>query len=172
MSPGARILQQVRQSDWKARPLLAHIPQENWERSDTMDSTYEELKRMFDWVQFDDGRAKFNGLVRGADEAGHNTFAVQLLNRNIYYGEFRPCFEQDKNHFNIEILGFGYVSENDVGIANPDVKSMFNHSEERALERVITSLMLRDVKKPSPFNHPEAFLGKIFFRQGWLKLRH
>jgi hypothetical protein len=92
-------------------------------------STYEELEKMFDWVEFEDGRAKFNGVVRGWDEAGHYTFAMQIPDRKVYYGEFTTCFEPDKRHYNIEIPGFGYASENSVAIPHPDARAMFTPGE-------------------------------------------
>ncbi len=55
-------------------------------------SNYEQT---FDWVQFPEGQARFSGGIRGADEIGHETFAVEI-NSSVYYGEIKKIFRQIK----------------------------------------------------------------------------
>lgn len=82
------------------------------------ESNYERIKKLFDWVEFGGGRAKFDGLVRGCDELGHETFAVELPGREVLYGEFRTRYEPDKTHYNVEIVRFGNASKFGTGLDN------------------------------------------------------
>ena len=133
--------------------------------------SYEEIGKLFDWVEFDGGRAKFDGLVRGGDELGHHTFAVELPGREVLYGEFRTRYEPDKTHYNVEIVRFGNASKFGAGLDNHVSRRSLTPEEAVTLERIITALMVRDVKKPPPMQHAENFLGKVFFRSGWLQVR-
>ena len=135
------------------------------------ESSNEKTKSFFDWVEFDGGRAKFDGWVRGCDELGHAIFAVELPGREVLYGEFRTRFEADKTHYNVEIVRFGYGDRGNVDNEHPRARKYFTPEEAVTLERVITALMVRDVKKPVPMQHAENFLGKVFFRPGWLQVR-
>jgi hypothetical protein len=135
------------------------------------ESSYERIKKLFDWVEFDGGRAKFDGGVRGGDELGHDTFAVELPGSEVLYGEFRTRFEADKTHYNVEIVRFGYGDRGNVDNEHPRARKYFTPEEAVTLERVITALMVRDVKKPVPIEDSENFLGKVIFRPGWLQVR-
>ena len=128
----------------------------------------EEMSSVWDWVEFEGGRAKFDGTVRGSDELGHHTFAVQLPGREVLYGEFKTRYEPDHTHYNVEIIRFGIASRGGVDIDNHYRRATFTPEEATTLERIITALMLRDVEKPPPIEDPEDFLGKVFFRPGWL----
>ena len=133
--------------------------------------SYEEIKKLFDWVEFDGGRAKFDGWVRGCDELGHATFAVELPGREVLYGEFRTRYEPDKTHYNVEIVRFGNPDKNGIDLDNHFPHCSLTPEEKLTLERIITALMVRDAKKPPPIEDPENFLGKVFFRPGWLQVR-
>ena len=133
-------------------------------------STNDETKSVFDWVEFDGGRAKFDGWVRGCDELGHATFAVELPGREVLYGEFDARFEPDKTHFNIEIVRFGYGDRGNVDNEHPRARKYFTPEEKLTLERIITALMVRDAGRAITI-HAENFLGKVFFRPGWLQVR-
>ena len=45
-------------------------------------------EKTFDWMQFPEGRARFSGEVRGWDELGHETFALELRGKE-YFGEIK-----------------------------------------------------------------------------------
>ncbi len=134
------------------------------------ESNYERIKKLFDWVEFDGGRAKFDGNVRGGDELGHETFAVELPGREVLYGEFDARFEPDKTHFNIEIVRFGNASKFGAGLDNHVSRRSFTPEEKLTLERIITALMVQGAGRAMTI-HPENFLGKVFFRPGWLQVR-
>lgn len=136
-----------------------------------MQSLYEEAMKLFDWVEFEEGRAKFDGVVRGCDEKGHHTFAAQLPGRDLHYGEFNFLSEADKIHYNIVVLQFGFDDRNNVDNNHPNARAIFNPEEAASLERVISALMVSDIKKPFPIHDSGHFLGKVFFREGWLKVR-
>ena len=133
--------------------------------------SYEEIGKLFDWVEFDGGRAKFDGLVRGGDELGHHTFAVELPGREVLYGEFRTRYEPDKTHYNVEIVRFGNPDKNGIDLDNHFLHCSLTPEEKLTLEGIITALMVRDAKKPTPIEDSENFLGKVFFRPGWLQVR-
>jgi hypothetical protein len=134
-------------------------------------STNDETKSVFDWVEFDGGRAKFDGWVRGCDELGHAIFAVELPGREVLYGEFRTRYEPDETHYNVEIARFGNPDKNGIDLDNHFPHCSLTPEEKLTLERIITALIVRDVKKPGPMQHAENFLGKVFFRPGWLQVR-
>jgi hypothetical protein len=46
------------------------------------------FESIFNWVNLNQGRARFLGGIRGADEIGHETFAVQN-DSGVYYGEIK-----------------------------------------------------------------------------------
>ncbi|MEA3175134.1 MAG: hypothetical protein QOF42_2545, partial [Gammaproteobacteria bacterium] len=64
---------------------------------------------MLDWVSFENGKARFCGAKRGADDAPHEVLAVQLGGA-IFYGDFRAVYEEDRTHYNVEIISFGFGS--------------------------------------------------------------
>ena len=134
-------------------------------------STNVETKSVFDWVEFDGGRVKFDSWVRGSDELGHATFAVELPGREVLYGEFRTRYEADKTHYNVEIVRFGNPDKNGIDLDNHFPHCSLTPEEKLTLERIITALMVRDAKKPPPVEDTENFLGKVFFRPGWLQVR-
>ena len=124
---------------------------------------------MFDWVVFDKGQARFCGGQRGSDDGGQDILAVQLENGRPCYGEFTTRYEAAKMHYNVEVLSFGYPDQLGVGSPVPTARQAFSRAEVDDIRALISTLMLADVPKPVPVKHKERFLGKIFFKEGWIR---
>jgi len=69
----------------------------------------------FDWLELPSGRARFSGGIRGFDELGHETFAVEVDGRE-YFGEIGNIFLPNGNDYNMEVISFGYGRIGSVGI--------------------------------------------------------
>lgn len=75
-------------------------------------------ERPFDWVSATEGRARFAGSIRGWDERGHDTYAVDVDGK-VMYGEIARTFLPNQNDFNIQIVSFGYGVREHVGMPRP-----------------------------------------------------
>ncbi|WP_144655620.1 hypothetical protein [Achromobacter dolens] len=60
-------------------------------------------ERTFDWVPPAEGRVRFAGGIRGWDERGHDTYAVDVDGK-VMYGEIARTLLADQNDFNIQIV--------------------------------------------------------------------
>ena len=76
-------------------------------------------ERTFEWVKFPEGNARFAGGIRGWDERGYETFAVEI-DGEIVYGDIDRIFFPNHNDFNIQVVSFGYGMQENVGILNED----------------------------------------------------
>jgi hypothetical protein len=132
---------------------------------------------VFDWVEFPEGRARFSGGIRGADEQGHETFAVEI-NSSVYYGEVKKTFLPDKSNYNLEIISFGYFDIKDVGgpMRQP-VINYFSETDARQVQNLITGLVSaasRWESKPSVMSQSEysRFMQEIYFQDGWMLMKN
>lgn len=117
-------------------------------------------------------RAQFSGGIRGWDELGHETFAVEIA-ETPWYGEIKQVYAENRHDFNLEVASFGYESRDNVG--NLDGRALF---DERAIELIMvatTKLVetihaLENEDRPSPLYEVEGshFLGTIHFADGWV----
>ena len=57
----------------------------------------------FEWHEFPEGRAQFSGSIRGDDERGHDTFAIEL-DGFVTYGGIDSVFLANDNDFNIRVV--------------------------------------------------------------------
>ncbi|MGH8080644.1 MAG: hypothetical protein ACREP7_08720, partial [Lysobacter sp.] len=124
----------------------------------------------FDWVLFPQGRARFAGGVRGADEQGHETFAVEVAGGE-YFGEIARTFLPNNNDYNIEVVSFGYGSD-DVGIPMLDACRTFTAAQIATIYALIAQLIAAGARfedRPSLLvEYPTAhFMGEVVFREGW-----
>jgi hypothetical protein len=130
----------------------------------------------FEWMQFSEGRARFSGSIRGWDERGHETFAVELEGE-IVYGEIARAFLPNENDFNVEVTSFGYGMRENVGILNdggpgPQAQGIFSADYLQRVQSLVAQ-MLRMVLKLEDrpvvlTEYPDAnFQGKVIFPEGW-----
>lgn len=94
----------------------------------------------FDWVQLPEGRARFSGLVRGVDELGHETFAVEI-GGNEFFGEIDRAFLPNDNDYNIEVMSFGYGSEKCLGMPMHGGCQIFSKAEISTIQTLIVQLI-------------------------------
>ena len=130
------------------------------------------MSQTFDWVQFPEGRARFAGGVRGWDELGHETFALELRG-NEYFGEIKNLFLENHNDYNIVIDSFGYAWEIEVGMPGAEAREIFTPYEEETARSLVTQLIQTGLQfelPPSPLNQTanSHFMGKIIFQEGWM----
>lgn len=132
-------------------------------------------EKPFDWMQFPEGKARFSGGVRGWDELGHETFALELRG-NEYFGEIKRSYLENHNDYNIVIDAFGYGWEKEVGMPGMDVREVFTPDEEATARSLVVQLIHEGLKfavPPSRLNQTETsrFMGKIIFQNGWVLVR-
>ncbi|MCC4598268.1 hypothetical protein LL969_21900 [Xanthomonas campestris pv. phormiicola] len=125
----------------------------------------------FDWVQLPEGRARFSGLVRGVDELGHETFAVEI-GGNEFFGEIDRAFLPNDNDYNIEVMSFGYGSEKCLGMPMHGACQIFSKAEIGTIQTLIVQLIAAGTHfadRPSVLTeYPSArFMGQVSFKNGW-----
>lgn len=129
-----------------------------------------------DWVNFEEGRARFSGGIRGWDEIGHETFGVEFDGVELY-GEVKSDFLPDGYSFNIEIVSFGYFSKGDVAMPRPGQSStMLSSSAIKKAQSLIVQLVAYTSKlglsEEKPFvmlvTEKSRFMGEIFFSTNWI----
>ena len=127
---------------------------------------------VFDWIQFPEGRARFGGGVRGWDELGHETFALEL--RGIeWFGEIKRTYLANGNDYNLVIESFGYRWERDVGVPGAGARSVFALGEEATARSLIVQLIEAGLNFEAPpyqlgqLEHSH-FMGEIIFQGGWM----
>lgn len=128
----------------------------------------------FDWKQLPSGRARFAGSIRGWDETGHDTFAVEVEGVEVF-GELKETFAANRNDFGITVLSFGYLDRGDVGMpitpGKKDIKTIDNAAVD-AIKQVVTELIEAGVAEGSPSFLKQygnsRFTGPITFSQGWV----
>lgn len=131
--------------------------------------------KTFEWIQFPEGRARFAGGVRGWDELGHETFALELRG-NEYFGEIKRSYLDNHNDYNVLIDAFGYVWEIEVSIPGAEARENFTPEEEATARILIVQLVQAGLKfeiPPSRLNQTETshFMGNIVFQDGWILVR-
>ncbi|RUL75409.1 hypothetical protein EKH80_11875 [Dyella choica] len=126
---------------------------------------------MYDWVEFEDGRARFSGGIRGWDELGHETFCAEL-NGGSWYGEAVQVFEPEGNSFSLEILSFGYKESGYVGMP-VSTRAAYSAVDIEKIKTMVTRL----ANIVSQCDHPpfvlsrgktSRFTGKVVFQDGWI----
>ncbi len=126
----------------------------------------------FGWVEFAAGRARFSGSVRGADELGHETFALEVAGAERY-GEIHRVFLENGNDFNLEVVAFGWPGVEWMGMPSPGMRQRFRREEESTLRALILQLIewgrTLEVKPAFLNEYPDArFMGDVLFAPGWL----
>lgn len=127
----------------------------------------------FDWIDLEGGRARFAGGIRGVDEVGHDTFAVEVDGLPCY-GEISKIWRDDA-HFELEVSNFGHYQRGDVGMPmNPDSPFIrtFSESELQRISVLIVALVATALQWPErpvaiDCDSPDEFLGRVLFRDGW-----
>lgn len=132
------------------------------------------LSAPFDWQDLPSGRARFNGLVRGAEQIGHDSFAVDCNGEELF-GGLQRVFLGNGNDFNIEVVAFGYRQASHLGLRDPGDARLFSASGALVLQQVIAELIAAGagwVQRPRLLvEHPGArFQGQVSFKPGWLGL--
>ncbi|WP_164074227.1 hypothetical protein [Stenotrophomonas maltophilia] len=130
------------------------------------------LSSPFDWQDLPSGRARFAGLVRGADQAGHDAFAVCFDGQELF-GEIQRAFLANDNDFNIEVVAFGYRLDRNLGMPMPGTAQVFAFSDVERLQRLISELVAAGAaweRRPRLLvDYPSGrFQGRVLFREGWI----
>lgn len=132
------------------------------------------MSNTFDWIQFPEGRARFAGGVRGWDELGHETFALELRG-NEYFGEIDNTFLDNQSDYNIVIDSFGYGYEIEVGMPGAEVREVFTPEEAAIARTLVVQLIQAGLEFEEPpflLDPPSHFMGKIIFKDGWTLISH
>jgi hypothetical protein len=124
------------------------------------------------WHTFKEGQARFAGSIRGWDELGHDTFAIQLDGRE-YFGEIKDAWLPNQCDFNVEVLSFGYGMQLCVGIplTTPSVRAFSPRELQRIMSLVVQLVRATDQSDDKPFvmssDSESRFMGQVIFREGW-----
>lgn len=138
-------------------------------------------EKTFDWVQFKEGKARFNSDIRGWDERGHESYAVEIEGK-VRYGEISKAYLANDNDYNVEVVSFGYAMEGSVGIPNEPgeqgllARGAYTQAQLKIVQSLVSQLVNAGLKfedrpsvlRESPKSH---FMGKILFREGWASVR-
>lgn len=127
----------------------------------------------FDWLRFPQGRARFCGGVRGAEQRGCEAFAIDLGGAERF-GEIRKVW-QDDDRFNLEVVSFGHQMLENIGIpVSPDspLVTAYSSAELGTVQVLVQQLVQAFVpRRDRPFvmdmDDERAFLGKVLFADGW-----
>lgn len=124
----------------------------------------------FDWVEYSGMRARYGGGTRGWDEAGHETFIVELSGVS-YYGEIRKIFRSNRRDFDVEINSFGYWSEDYVGALLPPASARLSKEIEQIQLALVNMVGGFAFFKRKPLVTKEYqnsdFTGQLIFKAGW-----
>ena len=131
----------------------------------------------FDWKSLPSGRARFSGSIRGWDEAGHDTFAVDVGGNEIF-GELKPTFDAGGDDFGVAVVSFGYLDRLDVAIPFAPGANSIEAIEVHVLDavkRTIIELVVSGVAEGTPSflkQYPNSrFIGNVIFQPGWCSAR-
>lgn len=124
---------------------------------------------MFDWIVFDQGKARMCGSQRDAGVGSREVFAIEIHQRPAYYGEFEINYLDDRTNYNIEIVSFGYGDRLGVGLPAPSARAAFSNEEIEAIKLTTIELMAGAQPKPFPIHESTYFTGTILFRDGWVR---
>ncbi len=127
-------------------------------------------EKAFDLIEFPEGRARFSGEVRGWDELGHETFALELRGKE-YFGEIKNSFLENHNDYNVVIDAFGYGWEKEVGMPGTDVREFFTANEETIARALVVRLIQSGLKLEDPpfvLEPPSHFMAEITFKVDWM----
>lgn len=127
----------------------------------------------FDWVQFPEGCARFSGGLRGVDELGHETLAVEI-GGHAFFGEIRRVWP-DNHHFNLDVVSFGHHMRDNVGMPMSRTSPFISKFPVAELDRVqilvtkLVKVFVHREKRPFVMSMQDEgdFLGKVFFAEGW-----
>lgn len=126
----------------------------------------------FNWIELPEGRARFSGDVRGVDELGHETFAIEIEG-NEYFGEIKSAFLPNKHDFNAEIVSFGYRDAEFVGQPmRPGICHVLTMSQVAIIQSILVGLIAQGQKMAERPNvlmeYPNShFMGEVLFHDGW-----
>lgn len=128
---------------------------------------------VFDWIEFPEGRARFLGLIRGADERGHEVFALEFGN-GLLYGEIEPRFLDNRNDFDVEVVSFGVKDERSVGDAPYDPRGVLSPANVDIARALIVHLVAAGMameERPGFLRETQDshFMGQVLFRRGWVR---
>ena len=123
---------------------------------------------MFDWISFENGKARFCGAEIGADDAPHQVLGVKLGD-TAYYGDFETKYEEDGTHYNVEIISFGFWSPTNVGHSSVGVRAVFSPAEVALIQSLICNLIRSSGEQPFPLDVRSRFRGGVFFSDGWIR---
>ncbi|OAX86252.1 hypothetical protein A7D16_20210 [Xanthomonas nasturtii] len=130
------------------------------------------MSSTFEWVDFPEGRARFSGGIRGFDELGHETFSVEIDQAEVF-GELDQKWLEDKVHFNIHIISFGYLDELQVGMPLPSFSTRaFTLDQLETVKLLVNRLIAAGLQfeyRPSVLRESKKsfFTGKVIFEQDW-----
>ncbi|BBJ94892.1 MULTISPECIES: hypothetical protein [Xanthomonas] len=126
----------------------------------------------FELIDLPAGRARFSSGIRGADELGHETFAIEIDGIE-YFGELKNDWLPDQTHYDVAVVSFGFSVELQVGmpITAWSVRP-FTHDELESIKIIIIQLIdagTSFTKKPLIISESGGaiFTGKVIFKENW-----
>lgn len=132
-------------------------------------------EKTFDWMKFKEGKAKFNGGIRGGDERRHETYAVDI-DGHTAYGEISKAYLPNHNDYDIEVVSFGYGMEENVGNPHPNARGTYTEADLKVVKSLVEQLVMAGLNfedRPSALRESAKshFQGRVVFRKGWANVR-
>ena len=123
-------------------------------------------------LKLPDGVAQLEASVRGSDDNGHLAFSVEFNGLPRMFGEWKPKFTGNAGDFDIEIIGFGWISKYALGNTTLGARILLPTTEHGRIMRAIIALFNcnQATHKDMPFTSQTArFSGVITFTPNWVE---
>jgi hypothetical protein len=117
------------------------------------------------------GLASFESVIRSWDELPQDAFSVELTGQQVLYGIWRPKWAPNEHDFDVEIVGFGWASQSNIGNPNSATRRKLSVAQIADV-KALTIALIEDPdvrRKIVPFSSNTAhFLGRIKFAENWV----
>jgi len=131
---------------------------------------------LFDWIDFPQGRVRYVGQKRGREEPPIYVFSVHI-DGWTYSGELRRSYLQDRNHYDLEVVSFGWIETVWFGtFPDPKFCASFTVKQLEGVQILVGQAVViwyAMSKRPAILfkSAKSGFAGAIHFSEGWALLK-
>jgi len=123
-------------------------------------------------LKLGDGEIAFGYIAGTKEEFPHDLIIIHLPGWTQLFGEWQRKFADNGNDFDVEILGFGYISADIVGSPEPAHRFTFSKVERERIEMLARALFADTEARAQQWQLRGAhghFMGNVIFAPGWLR---
>jgi len=135
-----------------------------------------DYSKTFEWIDLPQGRVRYVGEKRGREEPPIDVFSV-CVHGWTYFGELRRIYLSDRNHYDLEIVSFGWLTEDWFG-TEPDPAFCASFTEKQLgdvqilVSQAVSNWYAMDDRPAILFKSSKSgFSGDIHFASGWALLK-